>query len=228
MREFSALVIVAGDIAASWFLPEYASNYGYRMIPVFVVVSLLMHFKHSTPASLGIDFSSWKSEILWTAKATAVLAAIGLTCVGLAVLAFRMKWVPADPDMLRPTNVHSTAKLGEFLLHSCLMAPLFEELLYRGVLLAPWRGGGRARLAAALAVSAAYFLALHVAYFNRGMPVFGFIQYPIAGVILGFAFLKRATLIPCVVLHAVGNLCVAAKDISLIEAQDFWKRLLGF
>lgn len=227
MREFAALLLVAADVAACWFRPDYAGNYGYRMIPMFAAAWLLIASKFATPASMGVDFADWKADLLWTAKAAAVLSLLGLVCFGAAVAAFRLKLVDVAPSLLQPTNVTSKAALGDFLLHSCLMAPIFEELAYRGILLGPWRGGGRVRLGAALAVSAAYFLALHLAYFKSGMPPFGFVQYPVAGLILGFAFLKRGTLLPCVILHAIGNLCVAAKDLSLIDAQDAWRRLLG-
>lgn len=87
-----------------------------------------------------------------------------------------------------------------FILASCVLAPLLEELFFRGGVLpalAPW-GGHRAVVAGAL-----LFTLLHAS--PAELPtVF------VIGVLLGYVALFGGSALPCVLLHALNNLSAVA------------------
>lgn len=81
----------------------------------------------------------------------------------------------------------------------CILAPLFEEMIFRGVLL-------RGFLAqhtrwAAISFSALFF---GVAHFN----IYQFALAFLLGLLLGWLFERSRSLIPCIALHAAINTCV--------------------
>jgi uncharacterized protein len=86
---------------------------------------------------------------------------------------------------------------------SCVLAPMFEEMLFRGVLLR----GFLARYPKGQAIAASAFL-FGVAHLN----IYQFILAFLLGLVLGWLFERSRSLIPCIALHATFNSMVVASD----------------
>jgi membrane protease YdiL (CAAX protease family) len=88
---------------------------------------------------------------------------------------------------------------------ACVLAPVLEEMLFRGVLL-------RAFLVAhprwaAISYSALFF---GVAHFN----IYQFALAALLGLLLGWLFERSRSLIPCIALHAALNSWVVASEVQ--------------
>jgi hypothetical protein len=81
-----------------------------------------------------------------------------------------------------------------------VLAPAFEELLFRGFLL-PWLGerlGARHGRLLAVAVSGLSFAVMHMQ--PLGLPTLATL-----GIVLGFAFLRTGNLATCIMVHGLWN-----------------------
>ncbi len=92
---------------------------------------------------------------------------------------------------------------------TCLLAPVLEEMLFRGVLL-------RAFLVqyprwAAISYSALFFGAAHFNIYQFALAFF-------LGLLLGWLFERSRSLIPCIALHAALNSWVVASEVAGSDA----------
>jgi len=86
-----------------------------------------------------------------------------------------------------------------FLFNTIILAPVTEEVLFRGFLLPSW---SRSRLGpiGAIAVTSAVFAAVHIQYDLCGMIAVG-----LAGCVYGWLRLRSGSLLPPILAHCVGN-----------------------
>ncbi|BDU74858.1 CPBP family intramembrane glutamic endopeptidase [Mesoterricola silvestris] len=105
-------------------------------------------------------------------------------------------------DLLART--HGILPVGLLFLTVAVLAPVFEELVFRGLLL-PWLGerlqprlGRRGGWVLAVAVSGLLFGAMHLQ--PLGLPTLGTL-----GIVLGFAFLRTGNLLTCILVHGLWN-----------------------
>jgi uncharacterized protein len=94
---------------------------------------------------------------------------------------------------------------------TCILAPVLEEMLFRGVLL-------RSFLTqyprwAAISFSALFFGAAHLNVYQFFLAFF-------LGLLLGWLFDRSRSLIPCIALHAAVNTWVVATSLSASEAEQ--------
>jgi len=125
-----------------------------------------------------------------------VLALVPLT-LGLdqvLIAALQSVWAPsaweqaAFESMLAPTLATTLA--------SCVLAPLFEEMLFRGLLLRAFLQ--RYPRGVAIVASALYFGAAHLNIYQFFLAFF-------LGLLLGWLYERSQSLIPCLALHAALN-----------------------
>jgi uncharacterized protein len=108
---------------------------------------------------------------------------------------------------------------------SCVLAPLLEEMLFRGVLLRGFLR--RYPKGAAIALSAFLFGAAH-------LNIYQFVLAFLLGLLLGWLFERSRSLVPCIALHAAFNSTVVASaqvlgnDTSLADfSAPVWAAALG-
>ena len=86
-----------------------------------------------------------------------------------------------------------------FLFNTIILAPVTEEVLFRGFLLPSW---SRSRLGpiGAVAATSAIFAAMHIQYDICGMIAVG-----LAGCLYGWLRLRSRSLLPPILAHCIGN-----------------------
>jgi hypothetical protein len=85
----------------------------------------------------------------------------------------------------------------------CVLAPVFEEMLFRGILLR----GFLAHYPKGQAIAASALL-FGVAHLN----IYQFVAAFLIGLLLGWLYERSRSLIPCIALHATYNSVIAASD----------------
>ena len=105
-------------------------------------------------------------------------------------------WAPEQQPVLEAARTLSRKAFLVLVFSGVVLAPLTEEILFRGFLYATLRTHLGPR--AAIAVSAAAFAALH------GF-AFGFLQLFIIGVLLAYLYEKTGSLAASIVAHAANN-----------------------
>ncbi len=133
------------------------------------------------------------------------LAFTAVIAVSLALGPFLHPTEPPQKDLMELlSRMRGPLSVGLLFLTVAVVAPVFEELLFRGLLL-PWLGqrlearlGKRAGWLLAVATSGLLFGAMHLQ--PLGLPTLGTL-----GVVLGFAFLRTGNLLTCILVHGVWN-----------------------
>ena len=86
-----------------------------------------------------------------------------------------------------------------FLFNTIVLAPVTEEVLFRGFLLPSWSRSWLGPIGAVAATSA-IFAAMHIQYDICGMIAVG-----LAGCLYGWLRLRSGSLLPPILAHCVGN-----------------------
>ncbi|MHC1695181.1 MAG: CPBP family glutamic-type intramembrane protease [Eubacteriales bacterium] len=187
---------------AAFFLELSAINLCVYVLPAIFYIRLkgkgyvpLIKLRPRFPVSLTVF------TCLALIAGTWLLGSLGQTLFGAAPTAGYEKYV-AQMDPV-------TGNLGVVLAFAIIPAAC-EELLFRGVVLAEYQkyGGG-----IAVVISAALFATIHFS-------LQGFAVYFLAGLLLGAAAQVSGSILPCFVIHALGNL-------SGIYGEDTLMRVLG-
>jgi uncharacterized protein len=95
----------------------------------------------------------------------------------------------------------------------CVLAPVLEEMLFRGVLLRSFLQQYPRWVA--IAYSALFFGAAH-------LNVYQFVLAALLGVLLGWLFERSRSLIPCIALHAALNASVVALGLNTAGNEALW------
>lgn len=99
--------------------------------------------------------------------------------------------------------------VGASLVSAVLLAPLFEEIVFRGILFATLRR--RLGLIASAVVSAAVFSLAH------GYGTVGFVDVFWSGLLWAWAYERTRSLLPAIGAHALTNLLVSAGVLGLLR-----------
>ena len=215
----AALIVLLG-----WFLTHLASGF-----VISIVVSALPFLRplalplmYALHAGLGTAYLCWAEGIpfrtLWArlvpeAHGRALAMGLGFFALAFtAVMAIALVLSPflthAEPpqrelmDLL--THLRGPLPLALMFLTVAVLAPAFEELMFRGFML-PWLGqrlatrlGPRAGWILAVAVSGLTFGAMHLQ--PLGLPTLATL-----GIVLGFAFLRTGNLLTSILVHGLWN-----------------------
>ncbi len=102
--------------------------------------------------------------------------------------------------------IYRTRPSVEALIHMCVMAPVSEEIIFRGLLtLAILQTCGRL---GTIAMSGIVFAAVHVLC-GRASP-----ENLLAGFLLAWAFLKSGTILVPIAMHSCGNFLALAAQVA--------------
>ena len=195
---------VRGQLPAWWMLPG--------------LVGVLLVAGAAILPGPGADQGTRCRFPLWPTRHRADAVALGLglllllePLLHLAILGYLSQhaWSGAE-DLLLPVSV--AARPGEQLVRIavlCLIAPLAEELFFRGRLL-PWLAG-RLGPVSALSISSLAFAIAH------GSPLNCLVALPI-GVLLGWLRLYRRDLGACVLVHQAHNGLFVLAGPALVTA----------
>ncbi len=144
-----------------------------------------------TSDDLSGPLPSWRVCVRWLAVAALLPASMGVFCMLVAVLG----WMPASAQVVARIMSQTDSVPFEMLIVGSVLAPLTEELAFRGLVLRNCLQRMSVRWAAL--ASAAMFAAIHLG----GLMVPQFV----GGLFLAVAMLETRSLWLCVLLHAVNN-----------------------
>lgn len=174
-------------------------TYGFH---TFVGLALIIRVRDQT---LGESLRPLFPRFRWNTPGWAagfLLLAISALCLVTVLLApvLRDHEPPQKELMEKITGAASLPSIGLMLLMVSVIAPLFEEILFRGTLF-PWleqRWRFRRGWALALLASSLAFGAIHLV--PAALP-----GLSVLGLILGLAFLRTGSLTSAVIIHGVWN-----------------------
>jgi len=197
--------LAAGVISLLPFLRPLALPmvYGFHAC---VGLGLLCRLQNiDLPGLAGRLFQGFRGKHLSWAGGFALLAVTGVFITTLALSPFLQNHEPPQKDLMDlVTGAPSLLKLLPLLLLASVVAPLFEETLFRGTLL-PWLGH---RLEKALGPRRGWFLALllsSLAFAAIHLEPAAFPTISALGFVLGLAFLRTGNLAASVVVHGLWN-----------------------
>jgi membrane protease YdiL (CAAX protease family) len=215
----AALIVLLG-----WFLTHLASGpaIGFAVAVLPFLKPFALPLVYAFHAVLGVGYLCLAEGIdlrtLWARVAPGGTGRALLAGVGFFALAFAM--VVAVASLLSPILHGSEAPQRDLMdllsrlrgpltvtllfLTVAVLAPFFEELLFRGFML-PWLGerlearfGKGAGWTAAVAITGLTFAAMHMQ--PMGLPTLGTL-----GVVLGLAFLRTGNLYTAILVHGLWN-----------------------
>ena len=195
-----------------------------RLCLAVVAVVLLSAFSPAAPRDMGVTLGKPKVTLFWIGFPIAVMAGIAIILLPVVCLLVRATAWTIPPDWLQPSYIVTPDVTWRVVWEACVVAPVGEEILYRGVpLLALERVCGRGW---AVGLAGLIWASLHFIY---GYPIVLFQYYFLfAGALWTWIFLKSRSLLTTVLLHAIGNLAVpVALDLVLLYQGDAVVRLLG-
>ena len=189
--------VVAVEILARWIIarnlaPLLMGIGAARMLDLALIFTILLACRVNWP-EVGLERDTWSTGLRrglgWSAGfgVAAALGFFGAHLVGFDLL-----------RLLRPPScVRGNAAL--FFLVGAFIAPLAEELYFRGLLFGCLRRWG---FGPALVVSTAVFAALHA-----GAAALPLIQV-IGGVVFAAAYEREKSLLAPITIHVLGNLAI--------------------
>jgi membrane protease YdiL (CAAX protease family) len=180
-------------------------------LPVLVLVWRML----LVPAGMGFvaAFGLRPRPDGWQPLAHAVallVAAVTVTDVGIGLMSDRLglashwaEWFDADLAWGSPATIAVTV------LGAVVFAPIFEELVFRGLLY----GSLRARFSWPIAgvASALVFGLAH------GYGTAGFFSVFLSGILWAWLYERTGSLLPCVAAHVVNNAAVAVTLLALLR-----------
>ena len=198
IRCITAFAIGVVTIDFILILCTVQNMYTWRMVLAISAVAALYLLAGRDQAAIGLMLRPRQGFRYWT-KVTMVLGAILVLLLFLGLVGC---WA-ADVSVpyKHAPRFHPMAMFG-LLVH----APVFEELVYRLVLLTPLLALIGSRWT--IIVGGAVFAALHFAYGTPGPDNF------VAGYLLAWAYTKSGSILIPVVLHSLGNACSFAFYMS--------------
>ncbi|HEX9818306.1 MAG TPA: type II CAAX endopeptidase family protein [Methylomirabilota bacterium] len=205
------LMLVAGPWLAEQSLLIGALDQPIMYLPVLILAwrSLL------APAGLGFAsaFGLRPRPDGWgpCVRASVVLVAAGLVIdVGLGVLGVWLDLAPHWSEWFDASLAWGgPAEVAMAVLGAVVFAPMFEELIFRGLLYSSLRS--RFSWPVAAAGSAVVF------GFAHGYGITGFLSVVLSGVVWAYFYERTGSLLPCMTAHVVNNAAVAVTLLALLR-----------
>jgi membrane protease YdiL (CAAX protease family) len=162
---------------------------GFRVLLALATVALATRL--GVPGRAFALFRRPRQPIAYWVRTTVVISAIASVCIGIAAAVFHL--LDVGTLAVQPYSDDPSYLVGSFVL-----APVFEELIYRLVLVT--MVAAAAGRWPALLVSTVVFAASHLPGVSP--------SHVAAGALLGWAYLRSGTLVVPIALHAAGNVFV--------------------
>jgi membrane protease YdiL (CAAX protease family) len=215
----AALVIVglmlASGAAGRWFDLEHPVLDMLTWPLMYVPVLLLAHRHLLLPGGSGFREALGLSMVPGGARRLALVALAAVAAGGLITTLLSLggrglhltshwgEWFDEDLAFGDTTAILANA------VGSVVLAPVFEEAVFRGLLFASLRSAMRP--APAIALSGAVFGVAH------GYGVVGFLDVASSGMLWAWAFERTRSILPGIAAHALTNLLVTATVLALLR-----------
>lgn len=172
---------------------------------------------------LGLQLGSVRGGLWHTWKAMALWGSLAFLALGAALLWAIDSGLERQTFDALPRDFRSPEGARWFLWYGLVKAPIFEEILWRGVVLRLLAQGLGPRVG--LGLSALLFWVMHWVGWGVTTPP----NQLLAGGILGWAYLRTdLSLLAPILLHAAGNLLVMGWCLLWMVNPPWLLRLLGW
>jgi len=174
---------------------------------------------------VGLTVGQLSVSLFWMTVGVAAIAALDLGVVVALIAWVRITGADVDPAWLDPTPLNAIEFLGPLLWSQCVVAPVREEVLFRGILVhALERIGGKGL---AIIGSTLIWTAGHDLTTDR--PLSEALAYAafliVSGMMLAWIFLKTRSLVVVALLHSVTNLFENVGNVILLCYPDLVRGL---
>ena len=208
-----ALAVIVLEFALARYEPSY---------PLRAVLALLLAFSAVRLAWEGgwvPNYGNVRASLRLTLKVVLVfLALFAGVAVGAVILIRANGW---RFDVV-PLNVRSYEAFGSWIWIAVIQAPVFEEIVYRGVLHPPLRQAlGRWP---AIVVGGVLFWMVHWIYWGGVTPP----NHLLAGILFAWTYDRTRSLLAPTLLHALGNLFLGLTDVAWLTWHETFEALLGW
>ena len=157
---------------------------------VFVVAAIL---RRATPAMFGLRPVRFGTALKWIVAAYAAYWLVNVVLLSIF-------GEPPEQDLVRDLkDQQDVAILIGFVALTCFVAPLAEELFFRGFMFSVL--AGRLGVVAGAGITGVIFGLIHL----PGAPALGVAVLVVFGTALCFLYWKTRSLVPCMALHAFNN-----------------------
>ena len=175
---------------------------GLRLAVPALTLAALALAGRVRPADAGLTLGDPRITLLWLSSGLALFLALLLAFVAGRVVVDQLDLLPPHPWLIYPSAWGNLGFWTSFF-HLCLLYPLVEEALYRGIYAPALECAGGPALA--VLGSGATWVALHLAYGSEpGATVLVF--YFACGVLLTVVMLRARSLAAPLALHGLINL----------------------
>jgi membrane protease YdiL (CAAX protease family) len=211
----AALVLLTLLAASHWLVEQPIVAEALDQPLMYLPLLLLVWRGLLAPAGLGFvaAFGLWprpgggrpcvRAALVLVAAGLVIDLGLGLLGDAVGLTSHWAEWFDADLAWGEP------AAVGVTLLGSVVFAPVFEELVFRGLLY----GTLRTRLGWPLAaLSSALVFAL-----AHGYGVVGFLSIVLSGVLWAWVYERTGSLLPAILAHMVNNAAVAVALTALLR-----------
>jgi membrane protease YdiL (CAAX protease family) len=186
---------------------------------VLAVVLVLWLLKIDRRA-IGLTLGERRTTLVRTAVQVLILAGLTLLYTGLIVVLARTNRVKIP---IEPTSLTDFREAWIFVIVAGLVGPLYEEVLFRGMLTSALDWPGKRWLT--VLGSAVLFALPHWA---PGIHVLRLLGPLITGLLLGWSYLRTRSVLTPFAVHAMFNSGVIVKDILMQYHPGLVRRILGY
>ena len=191
--------------------------------PLAAVAALILRGRISR-YDVGLTLGKPAVSTFWAAAGVAVYAAMHLVPAVALMGWVRLTGREVPPELLDPAPLLTIELLGLSLWHECVLAPLREELLFRGITVPALERIGGPWLA--VLGSAAVFAAAHQWVDAHPLQNVGEMAFLVVwGVAQAWIFLKTRSLAVVILLHGVSNLFMNLQRVILLCYPDYVRGL---
>ncbi len=200
------MAVITTELIGSLFIARSAPSSllwlgTLRLIQTATMVWIITLLEGGLTA-VGWEFQSWPEGI----KKGAVWSMGFALAAGLGMLLIYLTGRNPLP-LLQSRLPAAKAQLAIFFIVGCFIAPVAEELLFRGILYTYFRRWG---IITALAATTFIFVALHA---TRGFPV---VQI-VGGIVFAIAYEFSHNLMVPITIHALGNLAIFSLSLLVVR-----------
>ena len=185
-----------------------------------IVFTAVMHYKTLSYRSLFHASADSPADVLAILVPAITLTIPALVLLSTTLGAFLVYLFPLSPAETAMFEEMGSGSFGA-IIGACLLAPVLEEMLFRGIILRSFLQQ-YSRWTAIIA-SAALFGLAH-------MNIYQFMVGMLLGVIAGWLYERSHSLLPCIALHAAYNGTLTMMDLAAADgrADSFSNPSLGF
>jgi len=198
------------DLQGLLELTKYQQNALAMLLANGILLATVTHYQNRTYSDLiHPSQSSWFATVVLLAPAVLMLVP-GLLLLNQGVFELLMKiWAISKWE----EEFFEMFKDGEFtaILYTSVLAPVFEEIVFRGVFLRSFLARYPRWPAIAFSALLFGFAHLNIYQFSLAFPM---------GLLLGWLFERSHSLIPCITLHVAFNTAAVALNLSFSNEKE--------